>query len=935
MFTRQNYSLFSTRIRHAVPFFENGIIKVQQTKSLKNVVQTARSCAPYLDALCDQWPETISHLERVSPEKIYTQIVSDIGGDDFETLCASLRLAKRKVHLLSALCDIAGVWDWDVVTSVLSDFADIAMAQLITSVADEMGFESNSRGAVPGLFVLALGKYGGRELNYSSDIDLIVFYDPEYIKLPRPDRAEQMLVRFVRKLMRGFDEMTPEGYVFRTDLRLRPDPRSNSVAVSTLTAERYYETLGQNWERAAMIKARYCGGDKQAADVFCESVLKPFIWRRSLDYAAIADIHSIKRQIQGEATIEKMQAAGHHVKLGLGGIREIEFYTQVQQLILGGRNLALRSPRTVDALQALSDGGYADPDTISVLQSDYAHLRDIEHRTQMYADAQTHIWPLDRGARQQLTALSACENLDDFEDDMMTRFARVHTHYTQLFPDEEDLSAGKGSLVFTGVEAEAATLKTLEAYGFERGEQVWQLMADWLGGRIRATRTSRARELLTRLAPRIIEACGVSGNADTAFFNFADFITNLNAGVSLFSLLLNKDDALRSLVEMLAIAPRLAHILSKQPTLIDAMVEPEFLTQKLKISKDEYSPYLSPDEDFETALNLIRRMVHEDQFSLMASVLRLQNIDKVGRAFSAIAEASIVALLPKAKQDIERMYGQLQGDYAILGMGKLGSAEMTYKSDVDLMLVFKPSCEDGNSATLFNKLTRRFIASLSSVTEEGGLYEVDMALRPSGRSGPLAVSLEAFKSYYANRAWTWEYMALSRARVVAGSSESFVRELNMCIGQALAQKTYDGLLAHDVLDMHARLAREKPAKGVWDIKGIQGGLRDIEFIAQYLILKHKPSLHAPELISMLHLAKSEAWISEDTADTLSAIARKYHVLLQILAISVDGIFEPKTAPLSVRKLVAASVDQAGISELTEAYGEWRQTVSEIFVRVIV
>ncbi|PHR59329.1 MAG: bifunctional [glutamate--ammonia ligase]-adenylyl-L-tyrosine phosphorylase/[glutamate--ammonia-ligase] adenylyltransferase [Robiginitomaculum sp.] len=939
MFFTSQYKNFNDRICNSVPVLDETSHKPQE-KGLKNIVTGMCENAPYLKQLCETWPDILRDLATKSPESIYQNILANIQSDDLSVLSASplnasLRQAKQRMHLLCACCDIAGVWDWDVVTGVLSDFADFSMQALIQSVADEMGFEGDEYGPVPGLFVLALGKYGGRELNYSSDIDLIVFYDPDFIKLPDMNKAERLLVRFVRKLMRGFDEMTPDGYIFRTDLRLRPDPRANSVAVSTLTAERYYETLGQNWERAAMIKARFCGGDKRAADVFFKTVLQPFIWRRSLDYAAVADIHSIKRQIQGNASIADMCMAGHDIKLGLGGIREIEFYTQVQQLILGGRNKALRTPRTVDALQALADGDYASTEIVLSMQKDYAYLRGLEHRTQMYGDAQTHNWPKDNIIRKQLAALCSAKNLIDFETKMACRFARVHQHYTDLFPDEEDLSSALGSLVFTGVELEATTLTTLQAYGFERGNDVWNTMADWLGGRIRATRTQRARELLTRLAPRIIEACGDTGQPDTAFFNFSNFMINLNAGVSLLSLLLNKPETLLSLINMLAIAPRLAKTLSTQPALIDAMVEPEFLTQKLEIPIDHYARYLTPETDFETAMNIVRQMVHEDQFSLTASILRQQNIEKVGVAFSAIAQAAIQALLPKAVQDVENSAGAMRGEYVVLAMGKLGGREMTLRSDVDVIIIYQPSIDDiGDAAKKFNKMTRRFITSLSSVTQEGALYEVDMALRPSGRSGPLAVTLEAFRNYYVDKAWTWEFMALSRARVIASSSKKFQTLIEHVVENALADKNYHGELVIDILDMHKRLATDKPAKGLWDIKGVLGGLRDIEFIAQFLILKNKP-VNAPRgLIDILVLARTEKWLKADDANNLIEVSRAYQILLQTIAIAIDGIFIPSEAPISVKRLLVKSVGMYEFHELETRYEKWRNDTARIFNQIL-
>lgn len=941
---QNKHSLFQSRIQNVLPISDE---KDENKKSLDNIVQAARSCAPYLDRLCDSWPNILQDLKAVSPETIFENLAAEIKPEEYEPLCKKLRQVKQQIHLLCALCDLAGVWSWVEVTETLSAFTDIAMKTLIKSVAREMGIEGNERGPVPGLFILALGKYGARELNYSSDIDLIVFYDPDHIKLPNPDKAERTLVRLVKKTMRGFDDITEDGYVFRTDLRLRPDPRANAVAVSTLTAERYYETLGQNWERAAMIKARYCGGDKDCAQGFIDNVLRPFIWRRSLDYAAIADIHSIKRQIQGDAVVSDLQAPGHNIKLGIGGIREIEFYAQVQQLILGGRNKNLRTPRTVDALNLLGEGDYADKKTVAGMIRDYADLRNLEHRVQMYADEQTHLWPTETQHRLQLTRLSGQEDVPAFEKEMTSIFTRVHEVYTKLFPGEEDLSTPKGSLVFTGIEVEQPTLSTLEAYGFLRGPMVWKCMAGWLGGRVRASRSERARELLTRLAPRIIEACGETPMPDDTFVNFSVFVENLNAGVSMFSLFVNKPATLVILIEILAIAPRLAKTLARQHALLDAMIEPNFLTQAVEISKGQYSAAIDSGANFETALNTIRRVVREDLFNLTVSILRLQNLENAGRNFSAIAQASVEALLPRAVQETQRLYGPVHGEYAIVALGKLGSQEMGLRSDLDIMLVYKAT-EDkknkgenlvANAQGVFNKLTKRLITALSGVTSEGGLYEVDMALRPSGRSGPLAVSLEAFEGYYKDKAWTWEYMALSRARVIASSSGDFLDEVNKLIRHALLQKDFSGDLARDVLDMHGRLGRDKPSKGDWDIKGVLGGLRDIEFIAQYLMLKHKPysqaGIQPASLIEMLELAKKQGWIGQTHGGDLLKIAAAYHGLLQVLAISVESIYDAQYLPISVRALLAQSADVKDFQALEKIYQEWRDCVQEIFSETII
>ena len=922
--------LFEQRIGKALPVFDpkTESIKIGD-KGLDNVIANARSCAPYLAMLLEKWPRTVEGLRGQSPEAMFANLLADIQQADLSELKITLRQTKQKVHLLAALCDLAGVWDWAQVCQCLSDFADKSMQVLIAVISKEMAFEGTEGNPVPGLFVLALGKYGACELNYSSDIDLIVFYDPERVKLPNPARAERTLIRFVQKLMRGFDDVSEHGYVFRTDLRLRPDPRATTVAVSTRTAERYYESLGQNWERAAMIKGRAVGGDRAAADEFIRNVLTPFIWRRSMDFHAIDDVHSIKRQIQGGAKPEDIVAAGHDVKLGVGGIREIEFFVQVQQLILGGRNSELRTQRTVDGLQALAEGGFSDPDNARILQEKYAVLRDAEHRVQMYADAQSHTWPKDDIRRKQLAALSGFDNVEDCETGLKQTFLQVHSIYRDLFAGEEDLSTERGSLVFTGVEPEAITLKTFEAYKFERGSEIWQIMADWLGGRMPATRTERARELLTRLAPRIIEACGSTGTPDAAFFSFAEFATKLKAGVTLFSLFLSQPSALTSLVDMLAMAPRLGQQLAARPSLIDALTNPNFFNSKMVIAPDSYAKLMPDDVDFETAMNIVRRAVHEDHFMFTARLLDGANPAQAGEILSDIAEAAIIALLPQAVQDVERIYGPVVGDFWVLGLGKLGGRELSLKSDLDIMLVYEDG-ENNSGRNVFNKLTRRIITALSSITAEGGLYEVDMALRPSGRAGSLAVSVSAFEKYYHDDAWTWEFMALTRGRVIAASTSEFHAKLENITAKALQTKDYAGDLTQDVLDMHQRLKDEKADFGRWDIKNTDGGLRDVEFIAQYLMLKHKPKIIPHATLDMLALVRDKKWLANEQVDILMHATKLYQALQQVLAVTVGGNFNPAEAPKSVKNLLERTAKKNTFEALETTYKMICTNVVSIF-----
>ena len=419
----------------------------------------------------------------------------------------TLRRLKAELHLLVALCDLGGVWGLDAVTGALTAFADTALqAGLAALCVDERAkgrlapAASSGAGPLPGLFCLALGKHGAGELNYSSDIDVSVFFEPSALPLSSGVEPLAFAVRLTRGLAALLQERTAEGYVFRVDLRLRPDPSATPVAMPVEAALTYYETAGQNWERAAMIKARPCAGDLPRADAFLAE-LRPFVWRRNLDYAAIADIGSIKRQIHVHKVDERLTAAGHNLKLGAGGIREIEFYVQTQQLILGGRARGLRSRRTLDALEALRAAGHVSDAAAHDLARAYDRLRGWEHRVQMLADEQTHVLPEAADARARVAALAGYAELARFDDDVAATLETVNGRYAELFAEDEDLSTTFGSLVFTGVEDDPQTLETLARMGFAQPAVVSGLIRAWHTGRAPATRSPRGRELFTPPRP--------------------------------------------------------------------------------------------------------------------------------------------------------------------------------------------------------------------------------------------------------------------------------------------------------------------------------------------------------------------------------------------------------------------------------------------------
>lgn len=815
-----------------------GMAKNPHTDKIHHAIKIAKNNAPYLKESLSLFPEIVEALSQQTSENLIASLFAALPArpEALTLEMTALRALKRKVHLIVALTDIAKIWSWVEVTEYLSQLADLCMDRLLYSVAVDAGLTLGENTPVPGLFILAVGKYGARELNYSSDIDFNVFYDPEILQLPDMNRVERTLIRLIQKFIKAFEQDNGAGYIFRTDLRLRPDPRSNAIVVSTHTAERYYEVLGQNWERAAMIKARVCAGDFAVGNDFIQSVLTPFIWRRNLDYAAIEDIHSIKRQMQAVKGLETLNVAGHNLKLGLGGIREIEFFCQVQQLILGGRHPELRTLRTVEALQALSEGQFVSPKTTEILVQSYSALRGYEHYAQMREDKQTHLAPLDDTERLELARLAGFSKLSEFDQSLRTCLITVHDIYNALFPEAETLSSDIGSLVFTGVEPDPSTLETLSGLGFSNPLSVWQDMSDWLGGRINATRSERARELLTALAPKILKLCSETGASDEAFRAFASFFTEIKSARTLLTMFSRHPDRLHHIISLMLASPRIRETISDKPQILDVMSEPHFL------EFDDIVPSLSSLEkdnnplDFEDSLDAVRREVREDHFRICAATLSAHlDVGSVPTLLSDIADQAVKKLMPISAQEVIRLFGSLDGDYAVLGLGKLGGRELSLSSDLDIMLIYQPRSRE-TKVVNFARFTQKLISALSVQTAEGRLYEVDMALRPSGRAGPVAVSLPSFENYYASAAWTWEYMALTRARIIAASSSDFADRLAESVSTALSALRPDLDFKVDILDMRKRTAKEKTARSKWDVKEMPGGLRDIEYIAQSVLL---------------------------------------------------------------------------------------------------
>ena len=865
-----------------------------------------------------------------------------------------LRRAKRRAALTIALADIADLWPLDRTLLALSGFAETALSVALShllSVAAARGDIALPDPQDPesdcGYCVLAMGKLGARELNYSSDIDLIVFYDPAKARLSGRRGPQEAFVRLTRELVALMEERTADGYVFRTDLRLRPDPGAMPVAISYGAAMAYYESMGQNWERAAMIKARPVAGDLALGRAFLAE-LKPFVWRKHLDFWAIQDIHSIKRQINAHRGGGVLTVPGHNLKLGRGGIREIEFFAQTQQLIYGGREPALRRPRTVEALAALAAAGRIDRQAADDLAESYGFLRRLEHRLQMVDDQQTHNLPDDEEGLARIATFMGFDRREDFEAAVTAQMRKVESYYAELFEEAPSLG-GPGNLVFTGGDPDPDTMTTLSGLGFKDGPAVFNLVRGWHHGRFRATRSTRSRELLTELMPSLLEALGKTPNADAAVAKFNEFLSGLPAGVQLFSMLAANPALLDLLAEIMGGAPALADHLSRNAGLLEAVLTPDFLDAlpdgaTLAASFEET---VGEARDFQDVLDLTRRWTNDRKFQVGVNILHdAANVDESGRALSDIADTVLRGLQGPVLTELARTHGRLPGPgMAIMALGKLGGRQMTVSSDLDLVFLYE--VEDGSDRSdgrkplapsqYYARLAQRTINALTALTAEGSLYAIDMRLRPSGTAGPIATSLPGFRLYHSSDAWTWEQMALTRARVVVGEA-AFAARIETSIREILTKPRDPDTLLVDVASMRNRIDKEFPAKSLWDLKYLRGGLVDLDFLAQYLQLRHaagRPEVLAPgSELAFARLAEA-GLLGPALAERLIATTQLLRTLQNLLRLTVAERFEEDSAAEALKLSLARAGGCASFAELREkliagaqtAYETYRETVA--------
>ncbi len=924
---------------------------------VQTLLESLSESSPHLWELVTRDAQRLLRVMEAEPETHLTVLLAEHGHatastEDFDEAMRQLRRMKGEAALLIALADIGGVWPIMRCARALTDLADAAVGAATRFLLAEAARADRLAPPDPsapqtgsGYIVLALGKMGAFELNYSSDIDLIVFYDPDAPGLPADIEPGPMFVRLTQRLVKLLQERTADGYVFRTDLRLRPDPSSTPVAVSKAAALSYYESVGQNWERAAMIKARACAGDIAAGEALLND-LSPFVWRKYLDFAAVADVQAMKRQINAYRGHGEIAIEGHNIKIGRGGIREVEFFAQTQQLIAGGRSPSLRDRDTLTTLDKLADDHWIEADARDDMKQAYCFLRTVEHRLQMVQDEQTQVLPGEREGLERFARFLGYPNRDAFAGMLVGHLDKVQRYYAQLF--EVEPGADRPALNFPADADDHKTLDRLAELGFGAPLETSAIVRHWLAGGYRSLKGEAARQNLEALLPLLLEQLARSDNPGAALLLFDRFLSNLHAAGRLLSLLRQNPELISLITLVLSIAPRLGDIVARYPQVMDALVDPSFfgpLPDDAELGK-RLDAALAQSRYTEDLLERIRMFGLEYMFLIGVRILSgTLTARQAGEAFARLADAVIRAVHRGVADNFALTHGHMHGEEtAVVAMGKLGGREMTATSDLDLILIYDYDEEHPESegerplygSQYFARLTQRLINALTAQTNYGALYSVDMRLRPSGRAGPLATQIASFVGYQETEAWTWEHMALTRARVVSAPA-AFKTRVEDAVIEILQQPRDAAAIAGDVVEMRGAIAKENGDRERWDLKYVAGGLIDIEFIAQYLQLVH--ALKLPEILdTSTARVLDKAWALQvlpvEDAEVLRPAVQLYHDLTQILRLCLVGPFDPKAAGAGLLRLLARAADVPDFAALDATLIETQSRVRESFVRIL-
>ncbi|PZU11193.1 MAG: glutamine-synthetase adenylyltransferase [Sphingobium sp.] len=870
-----------------------------------------RAHSPFLARALDRFP-TVTQALRAEDFEGALAAARNVATPD-DAVARSLRRRRGALALAVAGADLAGAWDVDRVTQTLSDFADRALEEALSAALHERYPDADRRGFV----VLALGKHGSRELNYSSDIDPILLYDPRTMPHGEREDVADAAVRIGRRISELLTARDGDGYVFRVDLRLRPSPEATPIALPVDAAIGYYESTALGWEQAAFIRARPAAGDKGLGEDFLRQI-RPFVWRRSLDFGAIDAIVDISRRIRDHYAQGQAFGPGYDLKRGRGGIREVEFFAQVHQLIHGGRDPSLRSGNTREALRALAAAGVIERDVADRLDAAYVLFRTVEHRLQMVEDRQTHELPKSPDALDDVARLHGLADGAALIETLRPHVEWVGRNYDRLTPDREDASLSRD---------EERLKAQLADMGFVDADTPLARIARWRGGTVRALRSAPSREALEALLPGLMRALATAPDPSRALNRLDDMIARLPSAINFFKLLAARPALVGLLAEILSHAPTLADALGRRAELLDGLIDASaFDPAPLVEPLTAQFAALEPGEDYQALLDRVRQRVNDRRFAIGAQIIRGGDPLEAGRGYGRVAEAAIRALAGGTVAEFESVHGKVPGgELLILALGRMGGGVLTHASDLDLVYLFTGDFateSDGEkplgATQYFNRLAQRITNALSVQTASGRLYEVDTRLRPSGAQGLLAVSLDSFARYQREEAWTWEHLALTRARAVFGSAEARAA-LDAVLAETLRHPRDLDSLAREAVKMRGDIARHKPPAGDFDVKLVPGGLVDLEFLIHVSQFRHRMAFDPDLSVALADLVAA--------GHLPSSLVAAHDLITRFLIVSrlvSPASTEPQEA---TRPLVARACGADSWDSLLESYAKARQCVS--------
>ena len=875
---------------------------------LATAAATAWAHAPFLKGLMPSRRACLARLVADGPDAALADALAMVtAGDGAVPLATRMRRARGDVALVVALADLGALWRLEQVTAALSDFADVTINAAIAAALAERGAPNR------GLVALALGKLGSRELNYSSDVDLILLHDPELIPARAHEEPDEAAVRIARRAVALLADRQADGYVARVDLRLRPSSEITPISMSLNAAEHYYQSEAETWERLAFVRSRAVGGDMALGAEFFARI-RPFVWRRSLDFTAVRDVQSVSLRIRDHFEGGQALGPGFDLKRGRGGIREVEFYTQIHQLLWGGRDERLRVPGTIAALEALTEAGRIELDEAEALADSYRAFRAIEHRLQMRRDEQTHALPRLAADRTGVAAL--CGAVD------WARVERALARLTAPVAKAYDRLIAAATPPATPVPADAGAW--LKASHPKQAKILEPLVERWRGGSLRALRSETARAAFERVLPGLLAGVAAAAEPVRTAARLDSFLEQLPPAAQFLALLEANPRLVGLLMHLLGVAPVLADALARSPALFDVMLGPDAV-QPLPAPdalRAELGLLVAAAGSFEETLDRVRRWTSERRFQIGAQLIEGHSQPlAAARALAALADAALLVILPAVAHALAEAHGHVPGaEPVVLAMGRYGGGMLTHASDLDIVYLYVGDAaaqSDGArpiAAPLwFNRLGQRLSTALSVPTAEGGLYEVDTRLRPWGAKGMLSVSLESFARYQAEEAEPWEHMALTRARVIGGSAAAQAA-VNAVIAERLAAPRTPAALRAAVVGMRGDIAKAKPSQGGFDVKLGPGGLVDLEFIIHYLQLL-TPAALTPDMHDALVRLAAAGKLAPDVAAGLVEsleVLTSWLVLLRLVAPGdkLPDSFTPAVEAVLVRGLGAASFPDA-------------------------